>query len=47
MPTLPILVAYASRAGSTHEIAEAVGRTLGEHGAAFKVRSVKDVTDLE
>jgi len=41
-----ILVAYASRAGSTGEVAEAIGQVLCEAGAAVDVRLVKEVTDL-
>jgi len=41
-----ILVAYASRAGSTGEVAEAIGKALCEGGAAVDVRLAKDVTDL-
>ena len=46
MDNRPILVAYATRAGSTREVAEAIGQTLNEHGANNEVRSVTDVTDL-
>ena len=46
MENRPILVAYASRAGSTREVAEAIGQTLSEHGARAEVRSVTDITDL-
>jgi menaquinone-dependent protoporphyrinogen oxidase len=41
-----ILVAYASRAGSTAEIAEAIGRTLTQNGAQVDVLAIKDVKDL-
>lgn len=41
-----ILVAYATRCGSTGEIAEAIGQALCEGGAAVDVRPVKDVTDV-
>ncbi len=41
-----ILVAYASRAGSTGEVAETTGQVLCEAGAAVDVRLAKDVTDL-
>jgi len=41
-----ILVAYASRAGSTGEVAEAIGKVLCEGGAAVDVRLAKDVTDV-
>jgi len=41
-----ILVAYASRAGSTGEVAEAIGQVLCEAGAAVDVRLAKEVTDL-
>ena len=41
-----ILVAYASKCGSTGEVAEAIGRTLCDGGAAVDVRLVKDVTDV-
>lgn len=41
-----VLVAYASRAGSTAEVAEAVGRVLREHGCAVDVLSVKDAPSV-
>lgn len=41
-----ILVAYASGAGSTAGVAEAIGKTLAEHGAAVDVRLMTNVTDL-
>ena len=41
-----ILVAYASRAGSTAGVAEAIGVTLAESGAQVEVRLMEDVKDL-
>ncbi len=41
-----ILVAYASRAGSTAEVAEAIGKTLSESGAHVDVLPMNDVKDL-
>lgn len=41
-----ILVTYASRAGSTAEVAEAIGKTLSEGGAQVDVMPMKDVKDL-
>ncbi len=41
-----ILVTYATRAGSTAGVAEAIGKTLGEEGWPVDVLPMKDVTDL-
>jgi menaquinone-dependent protoporphyrinogen oxidase len=41
-----ILVAYASRAGSTAGVAEAIGVTLAESGAQVEVRPMQKVKDL-
>lgn len=41
-----ILVAYASKAGSTGEVAVAIGQALCEAGAAVDVKPVKEVNDL-
>ncbi len=41
-----ILVTYASRAGSTAGVAEAIGKTLAESGAQVEVRPMQDVSDL-
>ncbi|EJG07095.1 flavodoxin/nitric oxide synthase [Methanofollis liminatans DSM 4140] len=41
-----ILVAYASRYGSTKEIAEAIGRTLEEQGYAVDCMNVMDVSEV-
>lgn len=41
-----ILVAYASRAGSTAGVAEAIGKTLAESGAQVEVRPMTEVEDL-
>jgi menaquinone-dependent protoporphyrinogen oxidase len=41
-----ILVAYASRTGSTAGVAEAIGKTLAEGGVRVDVLPMKDVQDL-
>ena len=41
-----ILVAYATAAGSTGEIAQAVGQALCDQGATVDVRPAKEVTGL-
>jgi menaquinone-dependent protoporphyrinogen oxidase len=41
-----ILVTYASRAGSTAGVAEAIGKTLTENGAQVDVRPMQEVEDL-
>lgn len=42
-----ILVAYASKCGSTGEIAEAIGKVLCQSGAAVDVKRAQDVKDLK
>lgn len=44
--TKRILVTYASRAGSTAGVAEAIARTLTESGAQVDVLPMEDVKDL-
>ncbi|MBN1438214.1 MAG: hypothetical protein JW929_02300 [Anaerolineales bacterium] len=41
-----ILVAYATYAGSTAEVAAEIGRILAERGAQVDVRPVKEITDV-
>jgi menaquinone-dependent protoporphyrinogen oxidase len=41
-----ILVTYASRAGSTAEVAQAIGKTLAEGGDAVDVLPMQDVQNL-
>ncbi|HEX2922886.1 MAG TPA: flavodoxin domain-containing protein [Chloroflexota bacterium] len=41
-----ILVAYASRTGSTAGVAEAIGRVLAESGPQVDVRPMKEVKDV-
>ena len=41
-----ILVTYASRTGSTAEVAEAIGKTLSEGGARVDVIPMNDVKEL-
>lgn len=43
---MKILVTYASRAGSTAGVAEAIGQTLTERGAQVEVRPMTEITDL-
>jgi menaquinone-dependent protoporphyrinogen oxidase len=42
-----ILIAYASKCGSTGGVAEAVGKVLCESGSAVDVKRVQDVKDLK
>ncbi|MDL1923501.1 flavodoxin [Chloroflexi bacterium CFX3] len=41
-----ILIAYASKAGSTAEVAEFIAKVMREAGAAVDVRPVRDVRDI-
>ena len=41
-----ILITYASRTGSTAEVAQAIGKTLAENGAQVDVRPMQEVQDL-
>jgi menaquinone-dependent protoporphyrinogen oxidase len=47
MKMIKILVTYATRAGSTAQVAEAIAQTLGAAGTAVDVRPIKNVTHLE
>lgn len=42
----PVLVAYASKYGSTREVAEAVAKRLEQLGIATEIRSARDVSDV-
>ena len=42
-----VLVGYATRYGSTQEVAEAVAETLRDHGLAVDVQPLRDVRTLE
>jgi menaquinone-dependent protoporphyrinogen oxidase len=44
--TDPILVAYATKAGSTRDVADAVARTLREHGLEADLRPAGEVGTL-
>jgi menaquinone-dependent protoporphyrinogen oxidase len=44
--TNKILVTYASRFGATAGVAEAIAKTLAEHGAQIDVLPMKEVKDL-
>jgi menaquinone-dependent protoporphyrinogen oxidase len=41
-----LLVAYASKCGSTSEVAKAIGQTLANNGATVDVRQIQNVSDL-
>ncbi len=46
MTTKKILITYASRAGSTAEIAEVIGKALSQGGTKVEVLPMQDVKDL-
>lgn len=46
MEDVKVLIAYASKYGSTAEVAERIGTTLKEAGVQVDVRPVRDVKDL-
>jgi menaquinone-dependent protoporphyrinogen oxidase len=45
--TRPVLVAYASKQGSTREVAEFIGGVLADNGCRAAIRNAADVHDLE
>jgi menaquinone-dependent protoporphyrinogen oxidase len=40
------LIAYASKHGTTREVAESIARTLGEHGLAVEIEEAGRVRDI-
>ena len=44
---LSVLVAYATKKGSTREVAEAIAETLGEQGLEVSVRPAEEVRELD
>lgn len=42
-----ILVAYATRAGSTAEVADVIGKTLAENGVFIDIKPVKNIKDIK
>ena len=45
--TSSVLVAFATKRGSTQEVAQAIGEIVAEHGIEFDVRTAGEVRDLE
>jgi menaquinone-dependent protoporphyrinogen oxidase len=41
-----ILIAYATKSGSTAEVAECIGKELNQDGAQVEVHPIKDVDDI-
>jgi len=41
-----VLVVYATKSGSTVEVAEAVGKALAENGAQVDVKKAREVQDI-
>jgi menaquinone-dependent protoporphyrinogen IX oxidase len=44
--TIKILIAYTTNAGSTQEVAETIGETLGQDGVQVDVRQIRDVGEI-
>ena len=47
MQTKKVLVAYTTNAGTTAEVAQAIGEELGKAGAQVDVRRLEEVTSLD
>jgi menaquinone-dependent protoporphyrinogen oxidase len=47
MQTKKVLVAYTTNAGTTADVAQAIGEELGKAGAQVDVRRLEEVTSLE
>ena len=47
MQTKKVLVAYTTNAGTTAEVAQAIGEELGKGGAQVEVRRLEEVTSLD
>jgi menaquinone-dependent protoporphyrinogen oxidase len=43
---MPVLVSYATKHGSTREVAEAIAETLDAHGLDVDVLPARRVTDM-
>jgi menaquinone-dependent protoporphyrinogen oxidase len=43
--TKNVLVAYATKLGSTVEVAQSIGKTIAQNGFKVEVNSIKDVAD--
>lgn len=44
--TQKVLVAYATKCGSTIEIAQAIGESLSKNGASVDVKPIKEIQDI-
>jgi menaquinone-dependent protoporphyrinogen oxidase len=44
--TVPVLIAYATKHGSTREVAEALAEILGERGFSVEVKPATEVADI-
>ena len=41
-----VLVAYATKCGSTIEVAQAIGDTFSQNGVSVDVKTIKEISDI-